>query len=64
MLFHTTGCVVHHMKTLENEWYIAIMAYKYKLAVLQILRDFLHYHILRVHVIPTYRVYQLNDIKN
>jgi len=39
------------MKTLEDEWYIVIEAYK--LTCFEILRNFLHCHILRVHAIPT-----------
>jgi len=39
------------MKTLEDEWYVAIKTYK--LAVFEILGDFLYCHILRVRAIPT-----------
>jgi len=39
MLFSATGCVVRHMKTLEDEWYVVIKAYK--LTVFEILRNFL-----------------------
>jgi len=35
----------------------------YKLAVFEILRDFLYKHILCVRAIPTYRVYQLRDMR-
>ena len=60
MLFCATRRVVGH-EALENEWYIVIKAYKF--TVFDILRDFfLHYYILRVHTIPTYRVYQLYNI--
>ena len=52
MLFRTTGCGFV-MKILEVERYIVIKAYK--------LRDFLYNHILRVHAIPTHRVYRLYD---
>ena len=38
------------MKTLEDEWYIAIKAYVS-----------LYYHIMCICAIPTYRVYQLYD---
>ena len=38
-------------KTLEDEWYVVIKAYK--LAVFEILVDFLYCHILRVRAIPT-----------
>ena len=41
------------IKILEDERYIVIKAYK--------LRDFLYYHILCVHAIPTHRVYRLYD---
>jgi len=41
--------VVFIMKILEDEKCIVIKAYK--------LRDFLYYHILHVHAIPTHRVY-------
>jgi len=64
------------MKTLEDEWYVAIKAYK--LVVFEILGDFFVlsciacprypyirvyrlYDILRVRAIPTYRVYRLHD---
>ena len=39
------------MKTLEDEWYVVIKAYK--LAFFEILGDFLYCHILRVRAIPT-----------
>ena len=39
------------MKTLEDEWYVVIRAYK--LAVFEILRDFLYCNILHVRAIPT-----------
>ena len=39
------------MKALEDEWYVVIKAYK--LAVFEILGDFLYCHILRVRAIPT-----------
>ena len=39
------------MKTFKDEWYVAIKAYK--LAVFEILGDFLYCHILRVRAIPT-----------
>ena len=39
------------IKTLEDEWYVVIKAYK--LTVFEILRYFLYCHILRVHAIPT-----------
>ena len=50
------------LKTLEVQQYGVITAYK--LDVLEILRIFLYYHILRVPAIPTYRVYQLYDSYN
>ena len=39
------------IKTLEDEWYVVIKAYK--LTVFEILRYFLYCLILRVHAIPT-----------
>ena len=39
------------MKTLGDEWYVDIKAYK--LTVFDILRDFLYCHILHVRAIPT-----------
>jgi len=48
--------VLFIMKTLEDEWYIVIKAYK-----LTVLRN---YHILHVCAILTYRVYQLDDRVN
>jgi len=46
------------IKTLKNECYVAIQAYVYHFW------DFkrLYYHILHVHIIPMYRVYQPYDI--
>jgi len=41
------------VETLEDEWYVAVNAYKFTL--FEILRDsfcFLFYHILRLHTIP------------
>ena len=38
------------MKTLGDEWYVVIKAYK--LTVFDILRDFLYCHILHVRAIP------------
>ena len=49
-LFRVTIALV--MKELKDEWNIVRNAYK--------LRDFLYYHILCVHVIPTQRVYRHN----
>jgi len=43
------------MKTLKDEGYIVIKAYKF--TVFEILRDY--YHILCVCAIPSYRVYRL-----
>jgi len=56
MLFSTTGCVFRH----ENiwKWMIGVIT-AYMLAVLEILRNL---HILRVHAIPTYRVYLPYDV--
>jgi len=45
------------MKTLEGEQWVVIKAYKF--TVVEILREFLYYHILCVCDIPKYRVYQL-----
>ena len=39
------------MKTLEDGWCVAMKTYKF--AVFEILRDFLHWHILHVCRIPT-----------
>jgi len=44
-------CVLLVIKTLEDECYVVIKAYK--LTVFEILRDFLYCHILRVRAIPT-----------
>ena len=45
------------MKTLEGERWVVIKAYKF--TVVETLKDFLYYHILRVCDTPTYRVYRL-----
>ena len=48
------------MKTLEDERYVVIKAYK--CTVSEIWREiFLYWHVLRVRRIPTYRVYRLCD---
>jgi len=47
------------MKTLEDEWYVAIKAYK--LSVFEILGDFLYCYILRVRAIPTLESTDPND---
>ena len=49
--------VLFIMKTLEDEEYVIIKAYRF--TVFEILLDFLYYHILCVRTIPTYRVYRL-----
>ena len=59
-VFVTRG-VLLVMKTLEDERYVVIKAYK--CTVSEIWRDFfLYWHVLRVRRIPTYRVYRLGDI--
>ena len=57
MLFSATGCVVRHENS--RRWTVRLIT-AYKLAVLEILRNL---YILRVHAIPTYRVYRLYDNK-
>jgi len=52
MLFCTTGRVVYY----ENTPRQTVM--KYKFTALEFV---LYYHILCIHAIPTYRVYQLYD---
>ena len=47
------------MKTLEDERYVVIKAYK--CSVSEIWRDFLYWHVLRVRRIPTYRLYRVYD---
>ena len=47
------------MKTLEDERYVVIKAYK--CTVSEIWRDFLYWHVLRVRRIPTYRLYRVYD---
>ena len=47
------------MKTLEDERYVVIKAYKRTFS--EIWRDFLYWHVLHVRRIPTYRVYRLYD---
>ena len=48
------------MKTLEDERYVVIKAYK--CTVSEIGEIFLYWHVLRVRRIPTYRVYRLCDV--
>jgi len=62
LYFWPDSWLLFDMKTLEVQQYGVITAYK--LDVLEILRIFLYYHILRVPAIPTYRVYQLYDSYN
>ena len=44
--------VLFVLKTLEDEQYVVIKAYKFT-----ILRDFLYYHTMDICAIPTYTVY-------
>ena len=56
MLLHASGHVVV-MKTLEDEQYIVIKAYKFTVC-----ERFLYYHMLHVRAIPTYRIHRLYNI--